>query len=240
MKDIRILFADDEVEIRELLEKYLSREGYQVDTVSDGEKAVKLFKEREYNLLILDIMLPGIDGIEVCKLIRDRANIPIIMLTAKDSEIDRVLGLRIGADDYITKPFSIEELIARVKAQLRRFYVLGGEDSRDKSQINGLLKFAALSIDLDRYQVYKDGEEIKLTSTEFKILKLLIAEPEKVYTKKQIFNKVWGDDYLEADNNVMVHIRRLRKKIEEDPQNPRFIKTVWGIGYYFTEGEESV
>lgn len=176
MKDIRIFFADDEVEIRELLEKYLSREGYQVDTVSDGEKAVELFKEREYNLLILDIMLPGIDGIEVCKYIRDRANIPIIMLTAKDSEIDRVLGLRIGADDYITKPFSIEELIARVKAQLRRFYVLGGEDSRDKSQINGLLKFAALSIDLDRYQVYKDGEEIKLTSTEFKILKILIAE----------------------------------------------------------------
>ncbi|MTI60214.1 MAG: response regulator transcription factor [Firmicutes bacterium] len=237
MKDIRILFADDEAEIRELLEKYLSREGYHVDTVSDGEGAVELFKKREYNLVILDIMLPGTDGIEVCKLIRDRANIPIIMLTAKDSEIDRILGLRIGADDYITKPFSMDELIARVKAQLRRFYVLGGDDSRNSSHGNGLLEFGSLSIDLDRYLVYKDGEEVKLTSTEFKILKILIADPGKVYTKKQIFNKVWGDDYLEADNNVMVHIRRLRKKIEEDPQNPQFIITVWGIGYRFSEGE---
>ncbi len=237
MKDIRILFADDEVEIRELLEKYLSREGYHVDTVSDGEGAVELFKKREYNLVILDIMLPGTDGIEVCKLIRDRANIPIIMLTAKDSEVDRVLGLRIGADDYITKPFSMEELIARVKSQLRRFYVLGGKDSKDGSQANQLLEFSSLAIDLDNYQVYKDGEEVRLTSTEFKILKLFIADPGKVYTKKQIFNKVWGDDYLEADNNVMVHIRRLRKKIEDDPQNPNFIKTVWGIGYRFSGGE---
>lgn len=177
MKDIRILFADDESEIRELLVKYLSREGYRFDTVPDGERAVELFKKREYNLVILDIMLPGIDGIEVCKLIRDRANIPIIMLTAKDSEVDRVVGLRIGADDYITKPFSMEELIARIKAQLRRFYVLGGEGSRDNSQTNGPLEFAPLSIDLARYLVYKDGEEIKLTSTEFKILKLLIAVP---------------------------------------------------------------
>ncbi len=240
MKKIRILFADDEGEIRELVNKYLLREGYFVDTTADGEGALEQFEKGNYNLVILDIMLPGIDGIEVCKLIREKTNIPIIMLTAKDSEVDRVLGLRLGADDYITKPFSMNELIARVKAQLRRFYVLGGEDSRNNTQANGFREIGSLTIDLDGYRVYKDGEEINLTSTEFKILRLLITAPGRVYTKRQIFNEVWGDDYLEADNNVMVHIRRLRKKIEDDPQNPQYIKTVWGIGYRFSTGDNYV
>lgn len=233
MNDIHILFADDEKEIRELIEKYLTGEGYLVDTVSDGETAIDLFNKNNYNMVILDIMLPGIDGIEVCRSIRNKSNIPIIMLTAKDDEIDKILGLRIGADDYITKPFIMNELLARVKAQLRRFLILGGEETRPG---DSLLKFKSLTIDFNGYRVYKDGEEIKLTSTEFKILKLLVSEPGKVYTKKQIFNEVWQEDYLEADNNVMVHIRRLREKIEDDPQNHKFIKTVWGIGYRFEGG----
>lgn len=148
MKDISILFTDDDREIRELVERYLNREGYQVDTAADGESALKLFGDGDYNLVILDIMLPDIDGIEVLKKIREAANIPIIMLTARDSEVDRVLGLRIGADDYIVKPFSMNELIARIKAQLRRFYVFGGEDRQESSQGGRVLKFASLSIDL--------------------------------------------------------------------------------------------
>ena len=229
MKDVHILFADDEKEIRELVSKYLRSEGYHVDTAQDGETTLNMFNKGDYDLAILDIMLPGIDGIELCKLIREKANIPIIMLTAKDGEADRVIGLRMGADDYITKPFLMNEFLARVKAQLRRFYVLGGEGNIG----NNFIETNLLKIDLNGYRVYKRGEEVKLTSTEFKILKLLAVNSGQVYTKKQIFNKVWGDDFLEADNNVMVHIRRLRKKLEDDPQNPEFIETVWGIGYRF-------
>ncbi|ACL69229.1 response regulator transcription factor [Halothermothrix orenii] len=230
----RILVVDDEQEIRELLKSYLEREGYVVDTVKDGKTALFRVSNQDYNLVILDIMLPDTDGVEVCRTIREITNIPIIMLTARDSEVDKVLGLRIGADDYITKPFLPGELIARVKAQLRRFFVLGSEgDARSRKMV----KFGDLKIDFDGYRVYKRNKEVQLTSTEFKILLLLAREPGKVFTKKQIFNKVWGDDYLEADNNVMVHIRRLRTKIEDDPKNPEFIETVWGIGYRFAGDE---
>lgn len=235
MKEINILLADDELEIRELLQKYLNREGYTVDAVADGETAIKLFKEKEYNLVIQDIMLPGIDGIDVCQVMRRTSNVPIIMLTARDDEVDKVLGLRIGADDYITKPFIISELLARVKAQLRRFMILGGDIAETRKSEK--TELGDLQIDLVAFRVYKKDVEIKITSTEFNILKLLMTYPDRVFTKKQIFNEVWGDDYLEADNNVMVHIRRLRKKIEDNPQEPRYIKTVWGIGYRFAGDE---
>lgn len=231
MQKTKILVVDDEKEIRDLLTKYLEREGYSVIAVPEGKSAIEYIKKEKYNLVILDIMLPDMDGVEVCRVIRNITNIPIIMLTAKDNEVDKVIGLRIGADDYITKPFLISELIARVKAQLRRFFVFGGESNKAESKI---AKFGDLEINFDSYSVFKGNKEIQLTSTEFKILSLLAMDPGKVFTKKQIFDEVWGEDFLEADNNVMVHIRRLRKKIEDDPQNPEFIQTIWGIGYRFT------
>jgi len=233
----KILFAEDDKEIRELVKKYLKREGYNIDTASDGNKAVELFEKNDYQILLLDIMLPGLDGIEICKRVRNNSNIPIIMITAKDSEVDKVLGLRIGADDYITKPFLMRELLARIKAQLRRYRELGGETTISK---DSKLKFGSLYIDLEGYLVKKDNKEINLTSTEFKILKLLVTNPGKVFTKKQIFNSIWGEDYLEADNNIMVHIRRLRTKIENNSKEPKFIKTVWGIGYKFESDQNEI
>ena len=230
MDKLKILFAEDDPEIRELVQEYLTKEGYQIDNAADGNKAINLFKEHIYHTILLDIMLPGFDGIEICKRIRKQSNVPIIMITAKDSEVDKVLGLGIGADDYITKPFLMRELLARIKAQLRRFMELGGEASR---QSNKVITTGPFQIDLDGYQVKKEERTIQLTSTEFKILKLLLSNPGKVFTKKQIFSSIWGEDYLEADNNIMVHIRRLRTKIENDPKNPEFIKTVWGIGYKY-------
>lgn len=237
LRTAKILFAEDDKEIRELVKKYLKREGYNIDTASDGNKAVELFEKNDYQILLLDIMLPGLDGIEICKRVRNNSNIPIIMITAKDSEVDKVLGLRIGADDYITKPFLMRELLARIKAQLRRYRELGGETTISK---DSKLKFGSLYIDLEGYLVKKDNKEINLTSTEFKILKLLVTNPGKVFTKKQIFNSIWGEDYLEADNNIMVHIRRLRTKIENNSKEPKFIKTVWGIGYKFESDQNEI
>ncbi len=230
LRSTNILFAEDDKEIRELVKKFLQKEGYNIDTASDGKVVLELFDQNDYQILLLDIMLPGVDGIELCKKVRNNSNIPIIMITAKDGEVDKVLGLRIGADDYITKPFLMRELLARIKAQLRRYRELGGETTISK---DSKLKFGSLYIDLEGYLVKKDKKEISLTSTEFKILQLLVTNPGKVFTKKQIFNSIWGEDYLEADNNIMVHIRRLRTKIEDNSKEPKFIKTVWGIGYKF-------
>ena len=230
LKKASILFVEDDKEIRDLVEKYLQKEDYNIDSACEGDLALKLFENNDYQLILLDIMLPDIDGIEICKKIRINSNIPIIMITAKDNEVDKVLGLGIGADDYITKPFLMRELLARVKAQLRRYRDLGGVNTLTKKN---KLNFERLYIDMDGYVVKKDNSEIKLTSTEFEILKLLVKNPGKVFTKKQIFNFVWGDDYLEADNNIMVHIRRLRTKIEDNSKEPEYIKTVWGIGYKF-------
>lgn len=234
MKEIRVLIADDEKEIRDLLKTYIERELYQVDVAADGEEALLLFDTNKYNLIILDLMMPKIDGIEVCRRLREKTNVPILMLTAKDHETDKILGLSMGADDYITKPFSINEVVARVKALMRRFLVLGSDsDAREKT----FIKFKGLSIDIKKYIVYVAGEEVALTAKEIELLKFLASNPEQVFTKSQLFRNVWGDDYLEDDNTVMVHIRKLRKKIEEDPSNPQFIQTVWGIGYKFV-GEE--
>ncbi|WP_425448985.1 response regulator transcription factor [Dethiothermospora halolimnae] len=232
MEDIKILVADDEVEIQKLLKRYLEREGYEVDTASHGQEAIDLITNNKYSLIVLDLMMPKVDGIEVCRRIRDRVSALILMLTAKDSEIDKVLGLSIGADDYITKPFSINEVVARVKAHLRRYYVIGakGEYKEDRYKEIGKIK-----IDFDSYCVYINSEPVKLTAIEFKLLKFFINNPKQVFTKAQIFRNVWGDNYYEDDNTVMVHIRRLRKKIEDNPKEPKLIQTVWGIGYKFTE-----
>lgn len=230
MKDIRILIADDDKEIRNLLKIYLERELYMVDTAINGEEALHLFNQNNYNLFILDLMMPKIDGIEVCKKLRDKTNVPILMLTAKDHEVDKILGLSIGADDYITKPFSIHEVIARVKALMRRFLVLG---SNNTAQEKTTLSFKGLTINLNTYTVHTNKEEISLTGKELELLKFFTSNPGQVFTKTQLFRNVWDDNYIEDDNTVMVHIRKLRKKIEIDPSNPKFIQTIWGIGYKF-------
>lgn len=230
MKDIRILIADDDKEIRNLLKIYLERELYMVDTAINGEEALHLFNQNKYNLVILDLMMPKIDGIEVCKKLRDKTNVPILMLTAKDHEVDKILGLSIGADDYITKPFSIHKVIARVKALMRRFLVLG---SNNTAQEKTTLSFKGLTINLNTYTVHTNKEEISLTGKELELLKFFTSNPGQVFTKTQLFRNVWDDNYIEDDNTVMVHIRKLRKKIEIDPSNPKFIQTIWGIGYKF-------
>lgn len=233
MGNIRVLVADDEKEIRDLVKKYLERELYQVDTAVDGEEALRLFESYKYDLILLDLMMPKIDGIEVCRRLRNLTNIPILMLTAKDQEIDKILGLGIGADDYMTKPFSINELLARIKAHLRRFLVLGSETDSAVSSEESLIRYKGLSIDLKKYSATIEGEKIALTAKEFELLKFFASHSEQVFTKTQIFRQVWGSAYLEDDNTVMVHIRKLRKKIEADPSDPKWIQTVWGIGYKF-------
>ncbi|MGV3273023.1 response regulator transcription factor [Bacillus sp. CIS52] len=241
MKEIRVLIADDEKVIRDLLKKYIERELYLVDVARDGEEALALFEQNTYNLIILDLMMPKIDGIEVCRKLREKTNVPILMLTAKDHEADKIVGLSIGADDYITKPFSVNEVVARIKALMRRFFILGSDSGTEEKP---LLKFKGLSIDVKRYIVCISGKEIALTAKELELLKFMASNPEQVFTKAQLFRNVWGNHYgnhyLEDDNTVMVHIRKLRKKIEKDPSNPQFIQTVWGIGYKFAgEKDES-
>ncbi|WP_432663512.1 response regulator transcription factor [Wukongibacter baidiensis] len=230
MKEVNILVVDDQEEILNLLGKYLEREGYNVDKASDGAEGLICFKKKKYDLIILDVMMPKVDGIEVCKKLRTETNAPIIMLTAKGDEIDKVLGLRIGADDYITKPFSMNEFVARINAHLRRYFVLNSGVSKKNDSI---ISFKDLKIDLKSYAVHRGTKEIQLTAKEFELLKFFANNPNQVFTKAQIFKNVWDDTYIEDDNTVMVYIRRLRKKIEENPEKPRFIQTVWGIGYKF-------
>ncbi|MED0766416.1 response regulator transcription factor, partial [Aneurinibacillus thermoaerophilus] len=184
MEDIRVLIADDDKEIRDLLKIYLEREWYEVDVAANGKEALSLFETNTYNLIILDLMMPKVDGIEVCRRLRNKTNVPILMLTAKDHEVDKILGLSIGADDYITKPFSINEVVARIKALMRRFLVLGSNDS---SHEESLLRFKGLTIDLKKCTVTVDGEEISLTAKEFELLKFFASHPEQVFTKTQLF-----------------------------------------------------
>ncbi|TXC90467.1 response regulator transcription factor [Metabacillus litoralis] len=238
MSNIRVLIADDEKEIRDLLKAYLEREFYHVDVACNGEEALTLFNRATYNLLILDVMMPKIDGIQVCQEIRSSSNVPILMLTAKDDEIDKIIGLTIGADDYITKPFSINEVVARIKALMRRFLVLGSELT--KQEASGIVHFKGLSIDLKKYTVFVNNQEISLTAKELDLLRLFMTHPEQVFTKSQLFRQVWDNNYIEDDNTVMVHIRKLRKKIEDDPSNPKYIQTVWGIGYKFVGEKDEV
>lgn len=230
MGDIRVLVADDEREIRELLRKYLERELYRVDLAADGAQALRLFGQADYDLVVLDVMMPGTDGIEACRQIRNKSNVPILMLSAKDHEVDKVLGLSIGADDYMTKPFGIHEVVAKCKALLRRYLVLAREGTASGQE---RLTFKGLSIDLRTYEVTVRGEAVSLTAKEFELLKLFATHPNQVFTKTQLFRQAWSGDYIEDDNTVMVHIRKLRKKIELDPSEPLWIQTVWGIGYRF-------
>jgi DNA-binding response OmpR family regulator len=229
MKRISILIADDEEEIADLIAIHLEKEGYHIIKVHDGQEAIHVIQTQSIDLLILDIMMPKMDGYEVTRQIRELYNMPIIFLSAKTSDFDKVHGLVIGADDYITKPFTPIELVARVNAQLRRFMKL----NQPKVDNKAILEYGGIVISPDQRTVLLYGENIELTPKEFDILYLLASHPKKVYSVENIFQQVWGDAYFEGGNTVMVHIRTLRKKLGEDKRKNKLIKTVWGVGYTF-------
>ena len=230
MSNENIMVVDDEKDIRDILGIYLDSNGYRTIKVENGKKALEILDKESIDLAILDIMLPDIDGIGLCIKIRANKNIPIIMLSAKDQEIDIVMGLTSGADDYIAKPFNPVELLARVRAQLRRFKELNPDQSNGQS-----LKYQNLELNLDTHKLIKNNEEIRLTPTEFKILSLMWKNKGIVFSTEKIYQRVWHEDDFEIDNTVMVHIRNLRDKIEDDNKKPLFIQTVWGVGYKFGE-----
>ncbi|WGG46451.1 vancomycin resistance response regulator transcription factor, VanR-F/VanR-M family [Rossellomorea sp. DA94] len=230
MKSISILVADDEEEIADLVAIHLEKEGYDVVKVHNGQEAIRVIETRSIDLLILDIMMPEMDGYDATRLIREQYNMPILFLSAKTSDFDKVHGLVIGADDYITKPFTPIELVARVNAHLRRFMKLNQPKAPCKKDT---LEFGEIVISPDQRTVFLYGENIELTPKEFDILYLLASHPKKVYSVENIFQQVWDDAYFEGGNTVMVHIRTLRKKLGEDKRKNKLIKTVWGVGYTF-------
>lgn len=224
----RILIVEDELSIAELERDYLEISEYVVDIECNGRKGLIKAKEEQYDLVILDLMLPDLDGFEICKQIRKVKEIPIIMISAKKEDIDKIRGLGLGADDYITKPFSPSELVARVKAHLARYDRLSGiEEKKEEIKIRGLL------IDKASRRVFLNEKEIVFTTKEFDLLTFLATNPNRVFTKDEIFVKIWGMDSQGDLSTVTVHIRKLREKIEVDPSNPQYIETIWGVGYRF-------
>lgn len=223
---IHILVLDDEMEIADLVELYLKNENFIVHKFYDPQPALACIEKTDLDLAILDVMLPGTDGFSICRKIREKHNYPVIMLTAKVEDIDKIKGLTIGADDYITKPFNPLEMVARVKAQLRR-YTKYNSSKPDEN----IIDFAGLVINNDTHECSLYGQNLNLTPTEFSILWLLCENRGKVIPSEEIFEKVWGEKYLDSNNTVMVHIRRIREKMKEPHRNPKFIKTVWGVGY---------
>ena len=223
-----ILVCDDDKQIVEAINIYLTGEGFEVIKAYDGYEALELLSTHEVNLMIVDVMMPGLDGIRTTLKVRETSSIPIIILSAKSEDTDKILGLNIGADDYITKPFNPLELVARVKSQLRRYTQLGNLNQQNSSQV---YKCGGLMINDENKEVFVDGELIKLTPIEFDILYLLASNPGKVFSTDEIFEKVWNEKVYEANNTVMVHIRRLRGKMKEDTRQNKIITTVWGVGY---------
>ncbi|AJK89738.1 MAG: response regulator transcription factor [Lysinibacillus fusiformis] len=224
-----ILLVEDDEAIREMVANFLLLEGFEVTTANNGEEALQYCLNQTFDLVILDIMIPKLNGLEVLKVIREQAALPIIIMSAKDSDVDKALGLGLGADDYIAKPFSMLEFSARVKAVIRRATKYAGQiDHKQDVIVIGNLK-----IDIVNFSINKNGQEVKLTSKEFAILKLFVTNRNRVFTKEQIYQLIWKDAYYGDENIINVHIRRLREKIEDDPSNPQYIKTLWGIGYKF-------
>lgn len=225
-KPFSVLVVDDEKEIRDAIEIYLKYEGINVIQAGDGIEAIEKLDEHPIHLIILDVMMPRMDGIAATFKIREQKNIPIIILSAKSEDTDKVLGLQVGADDYVTKPFNPLELIARVKSQLRRYVTLGTyEDSNKIIDLNGL------TLDPEAKLVEVNGEAVKLTPIEYRIVELLMNHPGRVFSIQDIYERVWKEPGYNAENTVAVHIRKIREKIEIDPKNPRYLKVVWGIGY---------
>jgi DNA-binding response OmpR family regulator len=225
---MRLLLIEDDIEISDMLRDYLLSEGFEVVTAYDGQEGCDFFLKQPFDLVLLDIMIPKLNGIEVMKKIRAQSIVPIIIMSAKDTDSDKSLGLGLGADDYITKPFSVTEVLARIKANIRRSTQYIPNPVKEEVK---LLSAGKVTINPETYMVVKNETEVELTSKEFAILKLLLENPRKVFTKAQLYSKVWEDDYLGDENAVNVHISRLRNKIEDNPREPEYILTVWGIGY---------
>ena len=223
-----ILVCDDDKEIVDAIDIYLSQEGYHILKAYDGLQAIEIMKKEEVHLILLDIMMPNLDGIRATRKIRETSSVPIIMLSAKSEDVDKILGLNIGADDYITKPFNPLELIARVKSQLRRYTQLGNLATEEKEAV---YVCGGLVVNDDLKTVTVDGEPVKLTPIVYNILVLLIKNQGKVFSIEQIYENIWNEEAIGADNTVAVHIRHIREKIEINPREPRYLKVVWGIGY---------
>jgi len=231
MQRASILVVDDDKEIADLVEIHLISDGYRVFKANNAKDGLEIFEREELQLLILDIMMPGMDGLEMCQIVRETSNVPIIMLSAKSTDLDKIVGLGNGADDYVVKPFNPLELMARVKSQLRRYTTFNIPKKEKKNEI----VVTNLRIDLENHIAYAYDKQVKLTPIEFKMLTLLASHPGKVFSTDEIFEKVWNEKIYEANNTVMVHIRRLREKIELNPRNAQLIKTVWGVGYKIEE-----
>ena len=225
----RVLVVDDERVVTEVVERYLSLEGFDVSLASNGEEALRVAHEWAPDLIVLDLMLPGLDGLEVCRQIRTQSRVPIIMLTARGEETDHVVGLELGADDYVVKPFSPRELVARVKSVLRRATMEPGHLAGET------LRFGELEINPRTRVVTANGKQAAVTGKEFDLLLFLASQPGQVFTREQLMDSVWDYTYAADSSTVTVHIRRLRQKVEIDPEKPRYIKTIWGIGYKFEE-----
>ncbi len=226
MANKKVLVVDDDVKTVELVKLYLHRDGYRVITAYDGTQALQMAREAHPDLIVLDLMLPGIDGLEICRILRSESDVPIIMLTAMTTDQDRLTGLDLGADDYVTKPFSPRELAARVRAVLRR---LPGERGPEK------IVYGVLNVDFLKHEAFLDGKPLNLTPVEFKLLGTLIKEPGRVFSRAQIIEKALGYDFDGFDRTIDVHILKLRRKLEPDPRHPRYIKTVYGAGYKLLE-----
>ncbi len=223
---MKIMVVDDDREIVNSIAIFLEADGYEAVKMYDGLAALEYLSENEADLIILDIMMPKLDGIKTLMKVRESRNVPVILLSAKSEDADKILGLTVGADDYITKPFNPSELMARVKSQLRRYTSLGAKEKRDNE-----IRIGTLVIDKDAKSVSVDGEEVQLTATEYRILELLAENAGRVYSADEIYRKVWNERYAVSDNAIAVHIRHIREKIEINPKEPRYLKVVWGIGY---------
>ncbi|MEW8955644.1 response regulator transcription factor [Clostridium sp.] len=222
---MNILIAEDEQDLRDLVKLHLSKEGFNVLSASNGAEALELFKANHIDLAILDVMMPYMDGFQVLKYIREVSEIPVIFVTARGEDTDKILGLGLGADDYVVKPFSPIELMARVQAQLRRYY------KYTNGKTNTEIAIGDLVLHKDSCTIYKNNDALELNAKEYRIMELLMDNPGKVYTKKQLYENVWQDTYYGDDNTIMVHISHLRDKIEENPRSPKYLKTIRGIGY---------
>lgn len=229
-----ILICDDEKDIVAALKIYLSSEDYQTFTAYNGGEALEVIQREEIHLVLMDIMMPKMDGISAMTKLREISNVPVILLTAKSEDTDKILGLNIGADDYITKPFNPVEVLARVKSQLRRYMQLGSVAHKESA-----LKIGALELDDETKTVTREGDEVSLTPTEYDILKLLMSHPGKVFSSKDIYHEVWRDAPFGAESTVAVHIRHLREKLEINPAEPRYLKVVWGQGYKLDKGGQT-
>lgn len=224
---MKILLIEDDTEISEMLKNFLITENFEVVTAYDGESACEKFFADEYSIVLLDLMIPKISGMDVMKTIRASSTVPIMVISAKDTDSDKTLGLGLGADDYVTKPFSVTEVLARIKANIRRSTQYAASTAVEED----IITKGELVLNTNDYSVLKNGENIELTAKEFEILKLLMKNPKKVYTKEQMYSLVWNDAYMGDENAVNVHISRLRNKIEDNPREPKYVVTVWGIGY---------